>query len=134
VSEICTSGRITKDEYERYYQPNYFRTLDELLAPINAPDARLSPLYRLDHAEAYYVKIPFVENYLTSGDAAAFARAFTNFFRAFTEPVLRIAFSSHGDIENLVNDIYAVAERRIREEPQEYKFQYVGVAALLTRL
>jgi hypothetical protein len=77
---------------------------------------------------------PFVEDYSSTGDAAAFARAFVGFFRAFTEPVLRIAFSSCGDIDALVSDIFSNAERLIRGNPEAYKFQYFCVASLMTRL
>jgi hypothetical protein len=34
IMEICYSGRITRDAYERYYQPIYFRTLEELVMPV----------------------------------------------------------------------------------------------------
>jgi gibberellin A4 carboxyl methyltransferase len=109
IIEICSSGRITKDQYERYYQPLYFRTLGELVMPVSDASSPLSSLYRLDRAETYEVKTPFVEEYRNAGEAAAFAQAFTNFFRAFTEPVLRIAFSSCIDIDALVTDIFSRA-------------------------
>ena len=60
-------------------------------------------MYRLERSETYEVTTPFVEDYRTTGDAATFAQAYTNFFRAFTEPVLRIAFSSCADIDALVH-------------------------------
>src|SRR5262249_8200953 len=106
IVELRDSGRIPRDDYERYYQPLYFRTLEELGKLVAEPDAPLSSLYRLDRAETYEVKAPFVEDFRAGGDAASFARAFTNFFRAFTEPVLRTAFSSSADIDGLVSDIF----------------------------
>ena len=39
-------------------------------------------------SKTYEVTTPFVEDYRTTGDAATFEQAYTNFFRAFTEPVL----------------------------------------------
>lgn len=94
----------------------------------------LSSMYRLERSETYEVTTPFVEDYRTTGDAATFAQAYTNFFRAFTEPVLRIAFSSCADIDALVSDVFSGAERLIRENPDAYMYQYVCVAALMTRL
>jgi hypothetical protein len=91
-------------------------------------------MYRLEHSETYQVITPFVEDYRTTGDAVAFAQAYTNFFRAFIEPVLRIAFSSCADIDALVSDIFSGAERLIREDPEDYMYHYVCVAALMTRL
>lgn len=134
IIEVCNSGRITSDEYERYYQPIYFRTLQELVMPVAEASSRLSSLYRPERAETYEVKTPFIEDYRATGDAATFARAFTDFLRAFTEPVLRIAFSSCADIDALVSDIFSCAEHLIRGNPEAYMFHHVCVAALMTRL
>jgi gibberellin A4 carboxyl methyltransferase len=132
--EVDKTGRIGSDEYERYYQPIYFRTLEELLAPVAGPISSHSSMYRLERSETYEIKTPFVEEYQATGDAGTFARAFTNFFRAFTEPVLRIAFAAHADIDALVSDIFSRVERLIRENPERYDFHYICVAALMTRL
>jgi cyclopropane-fatty-acyl-phospholipid synthase len=134
VVEFCNSGRITRDEYERYYQPLYFRTLEELVKPVAKPDSPLSSLFRLDRAETYEVKVPFVEAFRIRHDAASFARAFTSFFRAFTEPVLRIAFSSSADVDGLVSDVFSSAERLICKNPEAYMYHYPCVAALMRRL
>ena len=134
ILEVAKTGRIGSDEYERYYQPIYLRTLEELVAPVAGPNSSHSSMYRLERSETYEVKTPFVEEYRATGDAGRYAHAFTNFFRAFTEPVLRIAFSAHGDIDALVSDIFSRAERLIRENPESYDYHYVCVAALMTRL
>jgi hypothetical protein len=132
--EVCNSERITIDEYERYYQPIYFRTLEELVAPVANSTSPLSSIYRLKRAQTYETRVPFIEDYRATGDAATYAQAFTNFFRAFTEPVLRIAFLSCADIEALVSDVFSRAERLIRENPKDYMFDQICVAALMTRL
>lgn len=134
IVEIRNSGRITQDEYASYYQPIYYRTLDELIKPVAGPDSPLSSLYQLERAETYEAATPFVEEYRATGDAPAFARAYTNFFRAFTEPVFRIAFSSRADIDALTSEVFSGAERLIRENPGAYMFRYICVAALMTRL
>jgi hypothetical protein len=134
ILEVCKTGRVGDDEYERYYQPIYFRTLEELVAPVARPNSSHSSMYRLERSETYEIKTPFVEEYRATTDAGRYARAFTDFFRAFTEPVLRIAFSAHADIDVLVCDIFSRAERLIRENPESYDFHYVCVAALMTRL
>lgn len=126
VLEALDAGLIDRAGYEAYYQPVYFRTLDELTAPL----ASLAPLFHLERAETYEVAVPFVEDLRRTGDAAAFARSCTDFFRAFTEPVLRAAFPAR---ESLADDIFSRAERLIREHPERYEFHYVSVAALLTR-
>jgi hypothetical protein len=131
VLQVLDAGLIDRADYEAYYQPVYFRTLDELTAPVAAPNAPLAGLFRLERAETYEAGVPFVETFRRTGDAAAFARSYTDFFRAFTEPVLRAAFPARA---TLADDVFARAERLIREHPERYEFHYVSVAALLTRL
>lgn len=130
VLEVLEVGLIDQAGYEAYYQPVYFRTLDELIAPVATPDASLAPLFSLDRAETYEVEVPFVEDFRQNGDAAAFARSYTDFFRAFSEAVLCAVFPNQVD---LADDVFARAERLIREHPERYDFHYVSVAALMTR-
>ena len=104
------------------------------MAPVAERVSSHSSTYQLERSEAYEIKTPFVEEYRATRDVGTFAGAFTNFFRAFTEPVLRIAFSAHADIDALVSDIFSRAERVIRENPESYDYHYVCVAALMTRL
>ena len=66
------TGRIGGDEYERYYQPIYFRTLEELVAPVAKTDSSHSSMYRLERTETYEVKTPFVEEYRTTGNARSY--------------------------------------------------------------
>ena len=132
VLELLDAGLIDRAAYEAYYQPVYIRTLEELTAPVAAPDAPLAALFRLDRAATYEVPVPFVEEFRRTGDETTYARACTDFFRAFTEPVLRAAFPNQDD-DSFVDDVYGRAERLIREHPDRYEFHYVGVAALLTR-
>jgi hypothetical protein len=134
ILEVRKTGRIGNDEYERYYQPIYFRTLDELVAPVAEAGSSHSSLYRLERSETFEVKTPFVEAYRATGDGARLARAFTDFLRAFTEPVLRAALSAHEDIDALVSDIFSRLERLVREDPETYIFHHICVAALMTRL
>ncbi len=133
VLEVLDAGLIDSTAYETYYQPVYFRTLDELVAPVAGDSAPLAGLFSLDHARAYEVAVPFVETFAKTGDVAAYARAYTDFFRAFTEPVLKAAFVAR-DPQALANEVFARAERLVRDHPERYAFNYVSVAALLTRI
>ena len=133
VLEVVDSGLIERADYERYYQPVYFRTLEELTAAVAGSDAPLARLFRLDHAETYEVPPPFVEAYKRSGYVEPLARDYTDFFRAFTEPVVRASFATHPQLDHLVADLYDRAERLIREHPERYELHYIAIAALLTR-
>ncbi|WP_027133666.1 class I SAM-dependent methyltransferase [Geminicoccus roseus] len=133
LRELVAAGRIDRDNYARFYQPVYFRDLDELTAPVAGPNAPLAHLFALERAECYEVPVPFVEAWRAGGDTAGYAAACTAFFRAFTEPVLRLAFAADPDPDGLVQAAFAGAERLIAAKPETYLFRYVSVAALLRR-
>lgn len=133
VLDAEATGMIGRDAYETYYQPVYFRTLDELVAPFSDKASPLSDLFTLERAETYEVPVPFVETFHETGDVAQYAAAYTDFFRAFTEEVLRLNFADHPDLQGLVDYVYARAQSRVRADPDRYPFHYVAIAALLTR-
>ncbi|MEM8569984.1 MAG: hypothetical protein AAGG56_03650 [Pseudomonadota bacterium] len=130
VLETVEEGVITRDAYEAYYQPVYFRTLEEILAPVVA--GRVP--FRIEISESYTAPVPFNEDFQRTGDVHAYAREYTNFYRAFTEAVLRLSFPELPDPDGFVTDVYDRAERLVRSHPDRYPFRYVAVAALLTRI
>ncbi len=131
--EALRAGLLEREEYETYYQPVYFRTLDELVAPLTGEDGGLPALFEVDRAETYEVPVPFVTELEEAGEVPAYAADYTNFFRAFTEPVLRRHFAAHPFVDALVSEVYARAERMIRERPEDFELHYVALAVLLTR-
>jgi len=128
-----SDGTISRDVYETFYQPVYFRTLDELTAPVTAPRAQCAGLFRMERVESYEVPVPFVEDYRGSRDVDIYADAFTNFFRAFTEPVLRLHLGDDPDPSAVIASIYDRIEELLRARPERYPFHYVAHAMLLTR-
>lgn len=133
VLDAVDAGMISKDAYDRYYQPVYFRTLDELVSPFTDDASAVSGLFAVDRAEVYEVPVPFVEKYREAGDIDEYAAAYTNFFRAFTEAVLRLNFADHPDVQGFIDFVYERSERRVRDAPERYPFHYVAIAVLLTR-
>jgi SAM dependent carboxyl methyltransferase len=133
VLAAVDQGMISRDAYDRYYQPVYFRTLDELVAPFKDPQSQIGRLFTLERSEVYEVPVPFVQDFEKTGDIDSYAAAYTNFFRAFTEAVLRLNFAEHPTLETLVTFLFDRAEQLVRDYPERYEFHYVAVAALLTR-
>jgi hypothetical protein len=68
-----------------------------------------------------------------TGDVPAYAKAFTDFMRAFTEPIIRMTFANEAEFDSLVADLYARIEARLADGSSGYAFHYVQVAALLTK-
>jgi gibberellin A4 carboxyl methyltransferase len=133
VLEAVDTGQIDRATYEAYYQPVYFRTREELVAPFTPSTGQFTDLFRLDRAECYEVPVPFVEDFKPTGDGAAYARAYAEFLRAFTEPVLRLALGENPRTQAIVNGVYVRVEQLLVKHPERYPFHYVSVAALLTR-
>jgi hypothetical protein len=89
--------------------------------------------FAVERAEAQEVPTPFVVEFRRGGDVAAYARAYTGFLRAISEPVVRAAFNQPGREAAAVEGLYERVRVRLLAEPERYLFRYVLVAALLTR-
>lgn len=128
------TGDIARDTYEQYYQPVYLRDLEELTAPVTDKTYKSAGLFSLDQSMSYEVPVPFVEDYRKDGNLERYVKDYVNFFRAFTEAVLRNALPETPERNQLVDRIYRRAEEILRANPDDYPFRYVAVAMLLTRL
>ncbi len=133
VLDFVGTGEISRLTYDRYYQPVYMRSLEELTAPLQDASLGVAELYALDRTKAYEIEVPFNRQYRSDGDLDRYARDYVNFFRAFSETVLRNALPESPDREELVNRIYARAESLLKATPESYPFRYAAVAMLLTR-
>jgi hypothetical protein len=87
--DLVAARRLKRPEYERLTMPCYFRTVDELLAPLEQEDSPVRGVFAVDSVGALEVPTPFIVEFRRSGDVAAYARAYTGFVRAITEPVVR---------------------------------------------
>ena len=131
--DLVATGRLTRKQYERLTMPCYFRTVQELLAPLQREDSGLHGAFAVDRAEALEIPIPFVVAFRRSGDVAAYAGAYTGFLRAVSEPVVRAALEQpEGDV-GTVECLYERIRDRLLAEPERYTWRYILVAALLTR-
>jgi hypothetical protein len=113
--------------------PCYFRTVPELLAPLEREDSPVRGAFAVDRAQALEVPTPFVVEFRRGGDVAAYARAYTGFLRAISEPVVRVALEQPAGEAVTVERLYERIRARLRAEPDRYLFRYILVAALLTR-
>jgi hypothetical protein len=131
--DLVAAGRLEREQYERLTMPVYFRTVAELLAPLDRGDSRLRGTFAVERAEALEVPPPFVVEFRRSGDVAAYAGAYTGFLRAVSEPVVRAALSRPEGEAATVESLYERVRARLLAAPERYLFRYLLVAALLTR-
>jgi hypothetical protein len=133
VLTFVQTGDISRKTYDRYYQPVYLRQLEEMTAPVLDPADSVSQLYTLNGSKSYEITVPFNEQYRKDGDLDRYAKDYVNFFRAFTETVLRNSLPETPDRDDLVNRVYQRAEEILKSDPASYPFRYIAIAMLLTR-
>jgi hypothetical protein len=131
--DLIAAGRLEREGYERLTMPCYYRTVAELLAPLEREDSPVRDAFTVDRAEALEIPIPFVVEFRRGGDVAAYAGAYTGFLRAVSEPVVRAALNQAGGELETVECLYERIRARLLAEPERYSWRYILVAALLTR-
>jgi hypothetical protein len=131
--DLVADGRLKREEYERLTMPVYFRTVAELLAPLEREGSPVRGAFAVDRAEALEVPTPFLVAFRRDGDVAAYAGAYTGFLRAFSEPVVRAALNQPEGEGGTVECLYERIRARLLAEPERYSWRYILVAALLTR-
>ena len=131
--DLVAAGRLKREQFERLTMPCYFRTTEELLAPLEREDSPVRGAFAVERAEVLEVPTPFVVAFRRGGDVAAYAEAYTGFIRAISEPVVRAALNQPEGHAGVVESLYERIRARLLEEPERYQFRYILVAALLTR-
>jgi hypothetical protein len=132
--DLVEAGRLERGAYERLTIPCYFRTLAELLAPLERDGCPVRGAFAVDRAETLEFPTPFLVEFRRGGDVAAYAAAYTGFLRAVTEPVVRAALDQPDGEVATVERLYERVRARVLAEPERYSWHYILVAALLTRL
>jgi hypothetical protein len=131
--DLVADGWLQREQYEGLTMPCYFRTVAELLAPLEREDSPVRDAFAVDRAEALEIPPPFLVELRRNGDVAAYAAAYTGFLRAVSEPVVRAALNQPEGNGGTVDHLYERVRARLQAEPERYLFRYILVAALLTR-
>jgi cyclopropane-fatty-acyl-phospholipid synthase len=131
--DLVAAGRLEREQYRRLTMPVYFRTVAELLAPLEREDSPVRDAFTIERAEALEAPTPFLVAFRGGGDVAAYARAYTGFLRAVSEPVVRATLHRSDREAATLDCLYERVRARLLAEPERYAWRYIIVAALLTR-
>jgi SAM-dependent methyltransferase len=131
--DLVAAGRLEREEYERLTMPCYFRTVAEMLAPLERADSPVRGAFAVERAQELEALTPFLVEFRRSGDVAAYAGAYTGSLRAVSEPVVRAALKQPEGKAVTVECLYERIRDRLLAEPERYTFRFIQVAALLTR-
>ena len=131
--DLVADGRLERAGYERLTIPCYYRTVAELLAPLERENSPVRGAFAVDRAEAVEVPLPFLVEFRRGGDVAAYAGAYTGFLRAVTEPVVQAALDQPEGEVGTVESLYERIRTRLLAEPERYQWRYILSAVQLTR-
>jgi len=131
--DFVEAKMLPRSFYEEFIFPAYYRSLEELIAPIQEND-QLASAFRIEQAETRDVPVPFNDALAQTGDHGAWAHSYTGFLRAFTEPVIALTIPDELPQENTIDKIYERVERLLLDHPDRYEFHFISIATLLTRV
>lgn len=125
--ELAGKGALDPDRLDEYVIPVYERTTEEVRRPFSEGIGERLELQELRTAP---VENPSAAAYREDGDAARFARGFTGFFRAFSEPSLRTGLAAS---EEAIEELYRRLQAAIEEEADTFAFEVNAVTAVIAR-
>jgi hypothetical protein len=125
AEELVDEGALDADRLDAYVIPIYERTVEEVRRPFDEAIGQRLALEGLSIADT---QNPASDRFRKEGDAAAFARDFVGFFRAFSEPSLREAIDPRG---GTVDELYRRLEARLTAGADEFSFVIHLVTAVI---
>jgi hypothetical protein len=128
MEELVSEGRLDAERLDGYVFPVYERAAGEVERPFTDG---VVPSLRLEHLGIADSPNPMIERYRADGDAAAFAREFAGFFRAFSEPSLRDGLG----LDTATSDeLYGRFTTRVERTAGEFDFLVHVITAVVARV
>jgi SAM dependent carboxyl methyltransferase len=124
LQQLVNDGTLYPDEYEKMAIPTYYRTAKEWEEPFT-PDSNFAQTsaFSLDHFEEVARPDVYFEWFQQTGDAHAFAEAYTGFFSAAFEPCLFVSLSDRRTPQNRQQVIDLFSEKlqsALAQDPEKY--------------
>jgi hypothetical protein len=125
--ELAAEGLIDPERLDEYVIPIYERTPGEVRRPFGE---ELGERLELQAAQIAPVENPAAAAYAHHGDAAVFAREFTGFFRAFSEPSLAAGLAASDDA---IEELYRRVRSQLEKEAETFVFELNALTAVIGR-
>jgi cyclopropane-fatty-acyl-phospholipid synthase len=137
ADELVAAGRLDAARVERYVLPVYARTPAEATAPLAGQDAPLRDLFEVIECRTDPIANPYLEQWRTDRDSAAYGRSYSAFVRAFTESNLREHLFVRGAGDDppkaLLDEYFARLTRRFAADPERDRFEDWTLTVVLAR-
>jgi len=132
ILDLVDGDEIPAEVYARYCFPVVPRTIAEVTAPLAGP---LGERLELLHCGLIEVPSPYQAAYEQSGDAAAFARDYVAFTRAFSESTLRDGVFRHAKAgaDAAADRMYGLMEAALAARPEAFPFDDLTIAVMVRR-
>ena len=125
--ELAGESLLDPADLARYVIPIYERTEGEVRRPFAEG---IGERLELEDLQIAPVENPAAVAYREDGDAAKFARDFTAFFRAFSEPSLRAGLAASGEA---IEELYKRLQSRLEADADTFAFEVNAVTAVIAR-
>jgi hypothetical protein len=130
--QLVTAGRLDEDAYARFAFPVVARTPEQARAGFD-PER-----WQLDVCDTFDVPNPYWAAYERDGDAAAYAKQYAAFVRAFAESALVTGLfgpgATDGGASALSDTFFARLTELIAADPEASRFRDWSLTVLATRI
>lgn len=131
VREICEAmaddGHIDRSRLDEYVFPVWERSTEEVMRPFSE---ELGERLVVDRVVVAPVPDPMAAAFAKDGDAQRYADSVCGFFRAFSEPTLRVGL---GLDDGSADDLYARVSERIRGDAGRFSFAVNAITVVSRR-
>jgi hypothetical protein len=138
AGDLVAEGKLDAGVVDRYVLPVYARTTDEAGAPFDESGSAAAEAFTVETIRTDPVANPYLDQWHTDGDAAAYGKAYAAFARGFTESSLRDNLFGPGsaadaDVDALLDDYFARLAARFAADPEADAFEDWTLTVVLTR-
>lgn len=121
---LASANIITEDEYRVGTIQQYYRTVDDFVAPFKDPDSPVSRAgLRLEHVSTMLTPCPFAAQFRQRGDGSTFARAYVAHFRAWSESTFVSALNrnrTEAERAAIIDQFYRAYEADVAARPEAH--------------
>jgi hypothetical protein len=136
ADKMAAEGRIDRGLLDDFVFPVYFRSGEELRAPIEHEDD-LKAAFDIVELAVEVFPMPIQDTFSRTGDAKTYAAAYAGFARSFAESTLRHALfegsaADPGGVDVLTDEYFRRLEDLFAAEPDRHSFEHL-VSTLVVR-
>lgn len=133
LQRMVKNGTISPEEYDEMAVPTYYRTAQEWKEPFTS-DSNFA--LSLDYFEEFPLPDVYLERFEQDGDAQAFTKAYTGFFKAAFEPCLFVNLSDKrtpDDRQRVINLFSQRLQAALAQDPKKYSCRWVIHLMLISK-